>query len=86
MTPKEVFERVWEDCSKLDLPYVSKHNLMDDLRTIKQALTELEELKRDVKRFIDLYHAFEEHGLCGDEADEFLKLEVKLSKVGKEDV
>ena len=35
----EAFSRVWEDCSKLDLDYVSKHNLMDDLREIKQALT-----------------------------------------------
>jgi hypothetical protein len=26
----ETFDRVWEDCSKLDLDYVSKHNLMDD--------------------------------------------------------
>ncbi len=36
----EAFERVWEDCSKLDLDYVSKHNLMDDLRGIKKALEE----------------------------------------------
>ena len=35
----EAVERVWEDCSQLDLDYVSKHNLMDDLREIKQALT-----------------------------------------------
>ena len=35
----EAFDRVWEDCSKLDLDYVSKHNLMDDLREIKKALT-----------------------------------------------
>jgi hypothetical protein len=35
----EAFNRVWEDCSKLDLDYVSKHNLMDDLREIKKALT-----------------------------------------------
>jgi len=35
----EAFNRVWEDCSKLDLDYVSKHNLMDDLREIKQAIT-----------------------------------------------
>ena len=54
------------------------------ISVIEQALTELEELKRDVKRFIDLYHSFEEHGLCGDEADEFLELEVKLE--GKEHV
>jgi hypothetical protein len=37
----EAFDRVWEDCSKLDLDYVSKHNLMDDLREIKKALTPL---------------------------------------------
>ena len=43
-----------------------------------------EELVRDVKRFIELYHAFEEHGLCGAEADEFLELETKLE--GKENV
>lgn len=35
----EAFDRVWEDCSKIDLDYVSKHNLMDDLREIKKALT-----------------------------------------------
>ena len=35
----EAFDRVWEDCSKLNLDYVSKHNLMDDLREIKKALT-----------------------------------------------
>jgi len=35
----EAFERVWEDCSQFDLDYVSKHNLMDDLREIEQALT-----------------------------------------------
>jgi len=42
----EAFNRVWEDCSKLDLDYVSKHNLMDDLREIKKALIELEEYKK----------------------------------------
>ncbi len=44
----EAFERVWEDCSQLDLDYVSKHNLMDDLREIKKALTDYTQLQQEV--------------------------------------
>ena len=50
---------------------------------LREALTELEELKRDVKRFMELeeqdtYNSQEEY-------DEFGELYDKLSKVGKED-
>ena len=46
----EAFKRVWEDCSQLDLDYVSKHNLMDDLREIEQALKRNEPMKVDIQK------------------------------------
>ena len=50
----EAFDRVWEDCSKLDLDYVSKHNLMDDLREIKKALTPptADEVCEELERYV----------------------------------
>ena len=50
----EAFNRIWEDCSKLDLDYVSKHNLMDDLREIKQALEQAQKQEKLLKLYKEL--------------------------------
>lgn len=55
---------------------------------MEQALTELEELKRDVKRYFELYEQAREkwgNGLDEVEAYEYTKLHIKLSKVGKKE-
>jgi len=77
----EAFDRVWEDCSKLDLDYVSKHNLMDDLREIKKALTPptadevCEVLSKKVKRPVkfdgDNFYYIEQRQYY-DECDEII--------------
>ena len=59
----------------------------DALNIIEQALTELEELKRDVKRYFELYEQAREkwgNGIDDKEAIEYTKLHLKLLKVGKE--
>jgi paraquat-inducible protein B len=48
---------------------------------LKKALTELEELKRDVKRFMELKNNITNR----EEMDEFWEIDNKLSKVGKEE-
>ena len=48
------FNRAWEDCSKLDLDYVSKHNLMDDLREIKQALQQAQKQEKLLELYKEL--------------------------------
>ena len=49
--------------------------------SIRLALTELEELKRDVKRFMELKNNITNR----EEMDEFWEIDKKLSKVGKEE-
>ena len=49
---------------------------------IRQALAELEGLKRDVKRFMELKNNITNR----EEMDEFWEIDNKLSKVGEEDV
>ena len=56
--------------------------------SLREALTELEELKRDVKRYFELWEQAREkwgNGLDDFEAYEYTKLHLKLSKVGKEE-
>jgi len=50
--------------------------------TIRQALIELEELKRDVKRY---FYLANEEEITKEVMDEFSKILDKLSKVGKEE-
>jgi hypothetical protein len=51
-------------------------------QAFKQSLTELEELKRDVKRFMELTFSDD---INSDDWQEYLELKNKLMKVGKEE-
>jgi hypothetical protein len=84
MTPKEALEIIYSyqswDC------YNDEPNLLSDveleaLNVLKNALTELEELKRDVARFMELKNNITNR----EEMDEFWEIDNKLSKVGKEE-
>ena len=78
MTPKEALEAIRvEFQSRLEFPV----NLTPEYKLVKQALTELEELKRDVKRYFEL-----EQTHCElHEIDEYYDLYEKLSKAGNEE-
>ena len=54
------------------------------LQIINQALTELEELKRDVKRYFELDYQ-DDDGMDDVDAIEYTRLYIKLSKVGIEE-
>ncbi len=45
MKELELIERIYDDCAKLNLDYLSQHNLMADIVELKEALTELERLQ-----------------------------------------
>ena len=75
----ETFNRVWEDCSKLDLDYVSKHNLMDDLREIKQALQQAQKQEKLLKLYQRLYKDFDDLTL-----DEQLEIEKQIKGIENE--
>lgn len=53
----------------------------ENFEIIEKALTELEELKRDVKRFMELKNNITNR----EEMDEFWEIDNKLSKVGNEE-
>ena len=55
--------------------------LNDTFHSVYKSLTELEELKRDVKRFFELKNNITNR----EEMDEFWEIDKKLSKVGKEE-
>lgn len=58
----------------------------EECNIVGKALTELEELKRDVKRYFELEEqAKHGNGIDDIEANEFTRLHIKLSKVGKEE-
>ena len=78
MTPKEALEAIRvEFQSRLEFPI----NLTPEYKLVKQSLTELEELKRVVKRYFDM----EEKPCELHEVEEFYDLRDKLMKVGKEE-
>ncbi len=80
MTPKEAFKGLC-DLSRVD---DEDFKMWVGLKgEVEQAITELEKLKRDVKRFIDLTFSDD---INSDDWQEYLALKDKLSKVGKEDV
>ena len=55
--------------------------------TLRPEITELDELKCDVKRLIELdYQGKNGDGIDDIDAIEYTRLHIKLSKVGKEDV
>ncbi len=59
---------------------------LEALYYIEQALTELEELKCDVKRFMELdYQGKNGDGIDDVDAIEYTRLHIKLSKVGNEE-
>ena len=72
MIKKEFDELNISDTSK-------EESSMEYYNLYKDTKRQLEELKRDVKRFVPLRH----YGVCDDELDEYLKLYKKLSKVGE---
>ncbi len=80
MTPKEALDKLTEYI-KLDEYDYETSGVGDAERLLGQALTELEELKRDVKRFMELKNNITNR----EEMDEFWEIDKKLSKVGKEE-
>ena len=92
MTPKEALEEIqgttetdWGFGFGDDDRYPMEYNLFDDderFNIIYQALTELEELKRDVKRFMEIANDCVVIDGC---IREYIDLRRKLSKVGKEE-
>ena len=65
------------------LPITADEKVIDERQ---QALTELEELKRDVKRYFELeYRAKIGNGIDDMEAVEYARLSIKLMKVGNEE-
>ena len=74
MKPKEALNRIFDGMSN-NVGYIKY------FENIRQALTELEELKRDVKRYFEL-----EQKHCElHEIDEYYDLYEKLSKAGNEE-
>ncbi len=63
------------------------YDITEEYNLIKQALTELEELKRDVKRFNELRATFRcaPETLSVDDIKEYEVLSDKIWKVGKEE-
>jgi hypothetical protein len=85
MTPKEALKEIEEIF--IHNEYGEKRGSTHDFgislcEIIEQSLTELEELKRDVKRYFELDN---KHGCTLRDIDEWLDLERKLMKVGKEE-
>ena len=91
MTPKERLDKLVKYVSvAIDgrwdlLTEDTKYPLMqtEEYKEVIDALTELEELKRDVKRYFELEGNYQK-GSHGYHEMEYIKS--KLSKVGKEDV
>jgi uncharacterized protein YwgA len=79
MTPKEAFERIKEFDSGGEFVCIDE-KYEEELNIVEQALTELEELKRDVKRFMELISKLRDN----EEDIEMRKLRGNLLKVGKE--
>lgn len=84
---------------KLTKPYGERKKLVDEITSdldnhggelndtfniIEQALNELEELKHDVKRFMELDYQ-DDDGMDDVDAIEYTRLYIKLSKVGNEE-
>ena len=78
MTPKEALSNL---VTLMRDEYNFPFNLTTEYKVLKQALTELEELKRDVKRFMELKNNITNR----EEMDEFWEIDNKLSKVGNEE-
>lgn len=70
MTPKEALKKIFKGM-------YNKQGFIKEFKAIEQALTELEELKRDVKRFIELTFSDD---INSDDWQEYLALEDKLLK------
>jgi hypothetical protein len=83
MKSKEALEKIgsttYYDWSNVPL---SEH-FKEEFDTIKKSLTELEELKRDVKRYFELDYKLEFDS--EEEAIEWRSLYYKLLKVGNEE-
>ena len=92
MTPKEAFQRI-ESVIELADDSVNTNTatgreleeaiirINDNIKLVRQALTELGELKRDVKRFMELKNNLTNR----EEMDEFWEIDNKLKKIGNEE-
>lgn len=79
MTPKEALKTKYVgsgDNGEMLLAYTG-----EQVEIFKNAFTELEELKRDVKRFMEIFNISDDSMLW----DEHNRLVKKLSKVGTEE-
>ena len=92
MTAKEALEKVFriydtaygrEQLTILNLGLSFEETAQCE-KVINQALTELEELKRDVKRYFELDYQ-DDDGMDDVDAIEYTRLYIKLSKVGNEE-
>ena len=77
MTPKEALKEIYNGMS-------NNVGFVKEFKNIEQALTELTELKRDVKRYFELIQKtnLEINQLY---QNEYKKLYMKLSKAGEEE-
>ena len=92
MTPKEALESIGKGTKTIvkigygkdNTSYLETCTIKDtkEYTVVSKALTELEELKRDVKRYFDLGHIEEP---STEQFEEYLKLTDKLLKVGNEE-
>ena len=85
MTPKEALKTKYvgsDEKGNLLLAYTP-----EQVDYFKNAITELEELKRDVKRYFELVEKTMSYVILGreDECDEVERLKDKLLKAGKEE-
>lgn len=72
----------------LDVIASRKQRIKERLLQFEQSLAELDELKRDVKRYFELWEQAKSkwgNGINDIEANEVTKLHIKLSKVGNEE-
>lgn len=98
MTPKEAFNDITHELRQRHMDMYTDYDkesvslVIDEMNKretiVDQALTELEELKRDVSRYFELWEQAREkwgNGLDDKETHEYTKLHLKLMKVGKEE-
>lgn len=86
MTPKEALQKIWKDAYPKACETWSANKLLEHWCIVDQALIELEELKRDVARYFELWLKWSKfEDLSDSEKWELGVLKGKLLKVGKEE-
>jgi hypothetical protein len=87
ITHEEALEKYQHLITCLYDMFEVSHDFKDEYEIIKQAFAELEELKRDVKRYFELdgrYFALDKSVEAQPQCYELYNLKQKLMKVGKE--